>query len=245
MLSPAKLAATVGAAAGLLTGGLAYAAFYPQSQLLGDVLIAPRRPSELALTFDDGPNPAATPALLDVLARHGVRASFFLIGRHALRHPELTRRIHASGHLLGNHTMTHPKLPFCGHPRIQAEVRDSKRAIEDILGAPLHFFRPPHGARTPYVLRTARELGLTTVQWNIIANDWTALTSVQIADRVTRGIVRNRSGGYASNIVLHDGSQLAVTPDRSRSIAATALLLERYPASGFVTVDAWPLPSRA
>jgi peptidoglycan/xylan/chitin deacetylase (PgdA/CDA1 family) len=222
-----------------LTGTLAYATFYPQSQLFGPVLVAPLRPHELALTFDDGPNPTATPHLLDLLARHNVRATFFLIGCYALAQPTLTRRIHAAGHLLGDHTMTHPKLPLCSHTRITAELRDSQRAIEDTVGAPVRHFRPPHGARTPFVLRTAARLGLTTVQWNLIANDWTALTAPRIAARLEHGIARNQHRGQASNIVLHDGSQHTPTADRTRTLAATATILTRYPTKSFVTVDRW------
>ena len=229
-------------AAAALTGAAAYAAFYPQSQLCGPVLIAPRRPSELALTFDDGPNPIATPRLLDLLAAKNVRATFFLIGRYALAQPELTRRIHAAGHLVGSHTMTHPRLPFCSHTRIQVELRDSQRALEDTLGAPVRYFRPPHGARTPFVLRTARDLGLTTVQWNIIGKDWTTLSADGITARVERGIARNQRRGLASNIVLHDGSQHTATSIRDRTLAATAEILSLHPAASFVTVDAWPAP---
>ncbi|HVG28062.1 MAG TPA: polysaccharide deacetylase family protein [Acidobacteriaceae bacterium] len=233
-LLPLPAAATLA-----LTGTAAYAAFHPQSQLFGRVLIAPRLPGQIALTFDDGPNPTATPELLDLLAARNVRATFFLIGRYALAQPELTRRIHAAGHLVGNHTMTHPKLPFCSHARIAAELRDGQCAIEDTVGASVRFFRPPHGARTPFVLRTARDLGLTTVNWNIITGDWVPVPATRISARITRGIARNQARGYASNIVLHDGSQTTPTADRSRTLAATATLLGSHPSASFVTLDAW------
>ena len=102
--------AAVASASALAVGGAAYATLYPDSQLLGPVLVAPRRPDQIALTFDDGPNPAATPWLLDVLARHEVRATFFLIGSSVRQEPRLAREIAAAGHVIGNHTMTHPWL---------------------------------------------------------------------------------------------------------------------------------------
>jgi hypothetical protein len=104
--------AGLGAAAGLglAAGGCAYAAYWPGSRIFGRALVAPRRPGELALTFDDGPNPAFTPRLLDVLASHDVRATFFMVGSHAQAEPELVRRIVAAGHLIGNHSWSHPNL---------------------------------------------------------------------------------------------------------------------------------------
>ncbi len=218
---------------------LAYATVAPSSQLFGRTLIAPPHPQELALTFDDGPNPTATPYLLDLLAEHNTKATFFLIGRYALSQKTLARRILAEGHTVGNHTMSHPKLPLCSHTRICAELTDANHAITDTLGVPIRLFRPPHGFRTPFVLRTARALGLTPTTWNLIANDWSLPTAQAITDRVLAGITRNQRRGQASNIVLHDGSQLTPTPDRSRSLAATAAILVAHPTARFVALDTW------
>src|SRR5580693_10746004 len=106
MLTPLAtgISAGLGAVAGLglVAGGCAYAAMWPASQLFGRTLIAPRRPGELALTFDDGPNPACTPRLLDILAAQDVRATFFLVGGFAQVQPGLVHRILAAGHLIGN-----------------------------------------------------------------------------------------------------------------------------------------------
>jgi len=95
-------------ALGLAAGGCAYAALWPASQIFGKTFIAPRRPGELGLTFDDGPNPAWTPQLLDLLASHEVKATFFLVGKFAQAEPELVRRIQSAGHLIGNHSWSHP-----------------------------------------------------------------------------------------------------------------------------------------
>ena len=222
-----------------VTGLAGYATVAPSAQLFGPVLLAPPRPNELALTFDDGPNPAATPQLLDLLAAHNIRATFFLIGRHALAQPALVRRIAAAGHALGNHTMSHPRLPLCAHARIVAELRDASRAIEDLSGTPLRLFRPPHGFRTPYVLGTARDLGLTTTTWTTIANDWSLTDPEVIAARVQAGIARSTRRGLAANIALHDGSQQTPTPSRQPTLAATALLLARLPQAHYVPLTHW------
>lgn len=238
---PITEAAIAFAAAGLLAGGCAYAALYPPSQLFGKVVVAPQKPDEIALTYDDGPNPAATERLLEVLARHEVRATFFLIGGFVRQRPDLARAIAAAGHLIGNHTMTHPWLAWQSAARIREELAGCNAALEDALGAPVRYFRPPHGARRPYVLRTARELGLTTVQWNVTCFDWEAPPPETILRHAVQGITRNRRGGHASNVLLHDGGQRGLGQPRMATVEATDQLIARYKQAGatFVTVDAW------
>lgn len=232
-------AATVAVAAA--AGGAAYAALWPQSQIFGRVLVAGSNPAELALTFDDGPNDAATERLLDVLARHQVRATFFLIGGFVRQRPALTRAIAAGGHVVGNHTMTHPWLSWQSAARIRQELAGCNAVLEDTLGAPVRFFRAPHGALRPFVLRTARELGLTAVQWNITAYDWNPISADEIFSNSARGIERNRRRGRSSNLLLHDGGHLGIGQPRLPTVEATDKLLERYKPAGmkFVTPADW------
>ena len=228
--------------AGLVAGGCTYAALSAQSQIFGRVLIAGRDPNEIALTYDDGPNDIVTERLLEVLARHDVRATFFLIGRYVRQRPQIARAIAASGHLIGNHTMTHPWLAWQSSTRIHQELAGCNAILEDTLGVPIHYFRAPHGARRPAVLRIARSLGLTPVQWNIIAKDWEPVSAETIAARAIRGITRNQQQGRASNIVLHDGGQAGLGQPRLPTVEATNLLLNKYtPQTGtkFVTIDSW------
>ena len=236
-----SIALTAAAVLTATAGALTYAALSAESQLFGPTLIAPAKPNEIALTYDDGPNPAATPHLLEVLARHDVRATFFLIGNFVRQCPALVREIAAARHLIGNHTMTHPWLPFHSATRIREELSACNKSLEDTLGAPIRYFRPPHGARRPYVLRTARELNLIPVQWNIIAGDWNPVDAATIASRVTRGITRNRRHNRASNIVLHDGGSLHLGAHRTPTVEATNQLLENYKntAARFVTIESW------
>lgn len=208
-------------------GGLTYAALSAGSQIFGRTLIAGRDPNEVALTFDDGPNDAATETLLDLLARHNARATFFMIGRFVHQRKELARRVHAAGHLLGNHTETHPWLVMQSGSRIQTELRACNEALEDAIGAPVRYFRPPHGARRPIVIRAALELGLKTVQWNIIAQDWKPIGASAILANVDRGFARCRRQGVGANIVLHDGSHHAIGADRRDTLRVTEELLAR------------------
>ena len=220
---------------------VAYAALAPGSQLFGPTILAGNDPTQAALTLDDGPNDAATPALLDLLAAHNARATFFVIGRFMRQRPELVRRIRAAGHLVGNHTETHPWLAWQSARVIREELRACNQAIEDALGEPVRYFRPPHGARRPAVLRIARELGLATVQWNAMAMDWQPIGAARMMAHIDRGLARARRRGTGANILLHDGSDRQMGADRSDSLRVTSRLLERFAADGTrtVTVDAW------
>jgi peptidoglycan/xylan/chitin deacetylase (PgdA/CDA1 family) len=237
MLATLATAGTVALAA----GGYAYAAMWPTSQLFGPAIIGGPDPQEFALTYDDGPNDPYTGQLLDILERHNVRATFFLIGRFVRQRPEIARAIRAAGHLVGNHTTTHPVLLFQSPKRVREELAGCNAAIEDALGEPVRYFRPPHGARRPDVLHTAHELGLTPVLWNAMGYDWKPTTAEKVLANLQKGIRRNRQRGTGSNLLLHDGGQAGIGQDRSHSVAATAQLLRQTQEADirFVTVDAW------
>lgn len=236
----------LGAAAGLglAASGFAYAARWPASRLFGEALIAPPRAGELALTFDDGPNPAWTPRLLEMLAAHQVRATFFLLGSYAEAEPELTRRIAAAGHLLANHSWGHSDLALASRSRIREELTRTRETLEQITGAAVRYFRPPFGARRPATLAIARELGMTPVLWNAMTTDWSEASAERIAGRLGAKIDRLARRGRAANIVLHDGGHLDRHAYRAPSLAAAQLIIGRYGATGgqgrrFVTIDAW------
>jgi peptidoglycan/xylan/chitin deacetylase (PgdA/CDA1 family) len=235
----AGAAATLAAVA-LAAGGYAYAAMWPASQLFGHAVIGGPDAREFALTYDDGPNDPYTQQLLDVLAAHEVRATFFLIGRFVRQRPDIARAIRAAGHLVGNHTMTHPVLLFQSPKRVREELAGCNAAIEDALGEPVRYFRPPHGARRPDVLRAVRDLGLTPVLWNAMGYDWKPTTADAVLKNLQKGIRRNQARGAGSNLLLHDGGQASIGQDRSHSVLATARLLENTARQvRFVTVDAW------
>ncbi len=241
MPSLAAEVATVSAALSLGTGCWWYAAMWPGSQIFGPALIAGKNPDQIALTFDDGPNDTATPLLLDVLARHGVPASFFFIGKFARQQPGLVREVLAAGHLVGNHTMNHPNLATQPAAIIRRELADCNAALEDLIGGPVRFFRPPFGARRPVVLRAARELGLTPVLWNVSGNDWIPDGVEAIVENLHAGLDRNRRRKRGSNILLHDGGHLRMSMPRLDTVHAVDQLLAKQREAGteFVTLDAW------
>ena len=228
------------AAAGLLTGGYFYAAMWPPSQLFGRTLIAPRRAGELALTFDDGPNPAWTPQLLDTLAEHGVKATFFLVGSYAAEESALARRIAAEGHAIGNHSWSHPNLALSSPRQVREEIYRTSGMLEQITGQAVKLFRPPFGARRPDVVLYARKLGMTPVMWNAMTTDWSEPSAERIAASLSAKIDSLERGRRAANIVLHDGGHLKLGADRGPSVNAARLLLERYAKTHrFVTVEEW------
>jgi peptidoglycan-N-acetylglucosamine deacetylase len=244
MLSPLGTAIYTGlgvcGVAGLAAGGYAYASMWPGSQIFGRTLIAPHRPNELALTFDDGPNPAWTPQLLEALAEHHAKATFFMVGRFAQAEPSLVRQVAAAGHLIGNHSWSHPNLARSPVHLIREELTRTSDTLAQILGQPVRFFRPPYGARRPATLRIAHELGLLPVTWNAMTSDWVDPSEEHIAGELIAKIERNLRRGRASNVVLHDGGHRGLGADRGPSVRAAGQLLARYRAARtFVTLEAW------
>ncbi|MGC1782538.1 MAG: polysaccharide deacetylase family protein [Acidobacteriaceae bacterium] len=241
------MGAGVRAATALAAGSYAYAGMWPGSQLFGPCVVAAKRPAQIALTYDDGPADPDTFHLLDVLAKHNVRATFFMIGRFVRQRPEIARAVAAAGHLIGNHTMTHPLLLFRSAHSVRQQLRDCNAALEDALGAPVRWFRPPHGSRRPDILRSARELGLTTVMWNAMGFDWRPTTPEAVQHHVLRSFRKNQRRGQATNALLHDGGQADHGQDRSHTVAATDRLItywknefaQRGETCEFVTPEAW------
>lgn len=244
-------------ASDVLGGGAAAAALYgawersqwSTSQIWGSTLVAGPNGRELALTFDDGPNDRYTQEVLEHLAFANVQATFFFVGKYVRELPWLVRMAADAGHVIGNHTMTHRNLAYLSARTIEAELRDASALLEDTIGGPVHYFRPPYGGRRPAVLHAARELGLQTVLWNSMGYDWRRHRAPkQIMKAVERGIRRNRKAGRGSTILLHDGGPKAQGTDRGRTVSALASLLERGPAANyrFVPITHWwpPLPGK-
>jgi peptidoglycan-N-acetylglucosamine deacetylase len=223
--------ASVSLAAGACAGGYAYAANWPTSQLFGRTVLGGANPREIALTYDDGPNDPYTLRLLDILAAYNVRATFFLIGRFVRQRPQIVRALTDAGHTVGNHTMTHPVLLWERPSRVREELAGCNAAIEDATGEAVRFFRPPHGARRPDILRTAHELGLTPVLWNVMGHDWDAPRPGEIARRVEGRVRLNQLRNKGSNILLHDGGQAELGVDRSTTLEATRSLLQTWIAA--------------
>jgi peptidoglycan-N-acetylglucosamine deacetylase len=192
----------------------------------------PGSTKQIALTFDDGPNDPHTLRLLKVLAKHDVRATFFLIGRYVKQRPDIAREIIRSGHVVGNHTFSHPLLIFKSDAEIRDELQHCRQALMDIVGGHSNLFRPPFGGRRPRTLRIAREMGLEPIMWNVAGYDWNAPPAAVIERKISN---RVRGGDV---ILLHDGGHKHMGADRSQTVLATDHLISRYKAEGydFVTI---------
>jgi peptidoglycan/xylan/chitin deacetylase (PgdA/CDA1 family) len=210
-----------------------YQTMAPRGQWYGQTFTGVQRGSKkMALTFDDGPNDPYTLHLLEVLAKHDIRATFFLIGRFVHQSPEIAREVAKAGHVIGNHTFTHPLLILKPESEIRNQLASCKAALTDAVGPHSDLFRPPFGGRRPAVLRIARELGLQPIMWSVTGYDWNAKSGQEIERKVGNQI---RGGDV---ILLHDGGHKAMGTDRSATIAAAESIIIRYKNDGyrFVTI---------
>ncbi len=210
--------------------------------------LVPGERAGVALTFDDGPDPVTTPALLDLLARRGARATFFVCGAAAQRHPDLVRAAAAAGHAIGAHTWDHRPLPHQAAAELSVQLDRTHDLLADLTGAPVRHFRPPHGSTTRAARRRLRAAGIAEVLWSALGWDWAERDPRRIAGRVARDL---EPGAI---VLLHDacgdllvpGASLppGADPDRSPTVAATDLLLDVLEERGLPAV-ALPPPSPA
>jgi peptidoglycan-N-acetylglucosamine deacetylase len=222
-----------GVAAAAVAAG--YQCMAPKGQWYGRTFTGVRAGSkQLALTFDDGPNDPHTFRLLEVLARHNVKATFFVIGRYVKQRPDIVQELVRTGHVIGNHTFSHPNLIWVSPQETNRELQDCERALTDAVGEHSRLFRPPFGGRRPGTLKIVRKLNLEPVMWNVTGWDWEGKPADYVEQKV-RGQIR---GGDV--ILLHDGSHAAFGVDRSQTVIAVDRLIARYKLDGyeFVTVPA-------
>jgi peptidoglycan-N-acetylglucosamine deacetylase len=236
------------AAAGAVAGLTAYGAVYPRAQLFGRTICRTNSACKLALTFDDGPNPAITPKLLDLLDRYHAHATFFVVGKFVRDHPEIVQETAARGHVIGNHTDAHPNLFWLSPDHIFIELRCCNYAIAAATGKPPHWFRPPWGFRNPWVVPTARGLGQQVIMWTLIPRDWKAQSAEWLIPRLEpvaaharRNANRSQAISAASTgdiLCLHDGSHRKLNADRTHTLAALEHWLPRWRDLGleFVTI---------
>ena len=149
----------------------------------------------VGLTFDDGPDPVFTPRLLDILATHGAKATFFMVGSRARSHPELVGRVVAEGHAIANHTETHPSMPTRSGRERREELSDCRSALGP---AATMLFRPPFGHQTVWSRLDAYRMGYDVVAWSSDVEDWLQ----QSADRFESRIFKAFRPGLI--LLLHD-----------------------------------------
>lgn len=214
------LAWVVDVAAVLLLGLWAWGMFGASSPLFGGVVDGSRiRRPVAALTFDDGPSPDVTPRILDTLRRENVRATFFVLGKHAERHPELLERMVREGHEIGNHGYDHGILAFAGPAEVHRQLHRTERIIKQAGGPPTRVFRTPHGFRSPFVARTARRLGYWTCAWTTGVFDTAKPGAPVIVERSVKAL---KPGAV---LLLHDADGWG-SDDRSQTADALPAIID-------------------
>lgn len=177
---------------------------------------------EVALTFDDGPQPWSSRQILAILEHFGVKATFFCIGEQVQVYPEIVRQEYADGDLVEDHTWSHPDMRYLSAAAIHEQLAMGEQAIYQVTDTRPAFFRPPYGSVTPTMLSQAQQLGLTTVMWTVDPRDWLLPGSEAIIMRVLS------STANGAIILLHDGGG-----NRSQTVAALPAIITTLQQRGF------------
>ncbi len=214
---------------------IALAGIVPRAQFFGPCLSqltqAEGAEGRVALTFDDGPDPEVTPAVLDILEERGVTATFFPIGRRAADHPSLVEKITAAGHTLGNHSWSHsPAFFFYSIRRLTMEIDRSQELLETLGGQRPTHFRAPAGIRGPFLQPILDRRGLSLTAWNARGYDTTDTSP----NRVLKRLSRRLEPGVI--LLLHDGSSARASDGRAVVLHVLPRLLDALEARGLTPV---------
>jgi peptidoglycan/xylan/chitin deacetylase (PgdA/CDA1 family) len=212
---------------------LATAGLWPRSRLLGPNLLrlpdAAAQLRQVAITFDDGPDPHVTPKVLDILDRYGAKASFFCVGKNAAKHPDILKDIVRRGHSVENHSMRHSALFACfGLAALRRDIGTTQSLLRDVTGRPPAFFRAPMGFRNPLLDPVLSGLGLEYVSWTRRGLDATHRDPNLVLARLTRGLAAG------DILLLHD-----TAPVHGEPTVLTVLpqLLDRVATAGLESVS--------
>jgi len=205
--------------------------FSPNSCLFGSVFRTRCDRPQVALTFDDGPDPRYTPAISSLLARRGHRATFFVLGTHVRAHPRVVAQLAADGHEVASHGATHDLLAFSSPRTVRKQIAAAHAAVDDVLGKPpARLYRAPHGVRSPWLVSVARRRGYTLCGWDGRVFDTASPGVQQIVARVQRLL---RPGAI---ILLHDGDGSGRRASREETVAALRPILDELDRRGLRSV---------
>ena len=189
----------------------------------------------VALTFDDGPSPIWTPKILDELKKAGIKATFFMVGNHVERYPEVARRVLAEGHEIGNHTYDHHVLLYYKMDELEKEIKAAETAIKNATGQTTRYFRPPKAWLTEAEKQKIKDMGYKTVLWSLNSKDWVTFHDKQITSYILRHV-------QPGDIILFHDSGGAITTeggDRSQTVKTIPRLVRKLKERGyrFVTIS--------
>lgn len=188
----------------------------------------------VAITFDDGPSPVWTPKILDALKAAGVKATFFMLGDHVEKYPEIAKRVASEGHEIGNHTYDHHVLIYYKMDELEKEIKEAERVIRDVTGVATKYFRPPKAWLTADEKNKIKEMGYKVVLWSLNSKDWVNFDDKYIVRYLVHSI---RPGDI---LLFHDSGGVFYTEggNRNETVKAIPLLVEKLKAKGyrFVTI---------
>ncbi len=163
------------------------------------------KPLGIALTFDDGPEPATTPAILEILKKYQAKATFFVIGKKAVLYPELIHQIVEEGHTLANHSYSHSNwIGFFSEKKLQADISRNTELIKKLSGKQTRFFRPPFGVTNPKYRRILKSLNLISIAWTLRSYDTTISNKEKLVKRITNNLFPG------TIILLHDNQNITL-----------------------------------
>lgn len=180
---------------------------------------------QVALTFDDVPDPRFTPQILEALSKQGVRATFFVVGHRAQKHPALLQRIHNEGHVIGNHSYSHPQFGNKSVVQFQKEIERTEQIITELIGYRPRLIRPPYGEITENQVRWAKEHDYKLVNWNVDSLDWKGINKEKVRQNVLS------AAGPGSIILMHGGG--GTGSNLTGTIEALPVIIQELQAKGY------------
>lgn len=187
----------------------------------------------VAITFDDGPSREFTPAILDILKEYDVPATFFMVGSHVEKYPDIAQRIVEEGHAVGNHTYNHRNIPTLSTKELQQELMLASAAIVEVTGVYPQYVRPPRGMYDGRFRRLANLMGQEIILWTVSSRDWRFGVTPQ---SIIRNVTSRVKGGDI--ILFHDSGALVRNEggDRRATVAALPAVIEAIRAKGLEIV---------
>ncbi|OGX06965.1 MAG: hypothetical protein A2Z88_04135 [Omnitrophica WOR_2 bacterium GWA2_47_8] len=214
---------------------MCFCLFFDQALLTrrGTVYRVKSSKKQIALTFDDGPSPLWTPKILDELKKANIKATFFMIGHHVKKYPEIARRVIEEGHTIGNHGYAHSVMIYYTLPEIEEEIKYSEVVIKEATGVTTNIFRPPKAWLSKELKIKIKSMGYQIVLWSLNSKDWVSFNHKYIVKYITRHV---KPGDI---LLFHDSGDVfkAEGGDRLQTVLAIPLLAETLKAKGYEFVS--------
>jgi len=211
--------------------GVCFCVFFDQAILTrrGTIYRVKTDQKHVVLTFDDGPSPIWTPKILDELKNENIKATFFMIGHHVQKYPEIAKRVAAEGHTIGNHGYAHSVMLYYTPAEIEEEIKYTEHVIKEMTGVTTKYFRPPKAWLRRTIKEKVKSMGYETVLWSLNSKDWVSFNHKTIARYITKNV---KNGDI---LLFHDSGNVASTEGGSRlqTVKTISLLARMLREKGF------------